>query len=243
MVDIKKIVIVFWLGFLMIMNNSDSHARDNDQYEKRRAEMVKTQIERRGVHDARVLAAMKKVERHLFVPSGQRDLAYEDYPLSIGLSQTISQPYIVAFMTELLNPKKTDVILEVGTGSGYQAAVLAELVSTVCSIEIIPELAARAKNLLQELGYTNVQVKTGDGYLGWEEHAPFDGIIITAAAEEVPLPLVKQLRNGGRMVLPVNAGPSYQMLKIIEKDDTGKVREKDVIPVRFVPLVRQDTSR
>ena len=215
-----------------------SHAQD-DEYKHERETMVTQQIIRRGVTDERVLHALRTVPRHFFVPRDQVPFVYEDYPLPIGYNQTISQPYIVALMTELLLLKGDDTVLEVGTGSGYQAAVLAEMGCRVYTIEIIPELAERARMTLEKRGYTNIHVKAGDGYKGWKESAPFDAIIITAAAEEVPPPLIAQLKNGGRMVIHVNAGFGYQMLKVISKDEKGTVHKKDTIPVRFVPLVRK----
>ncbi|MCJ7752323.1 MAG: protein-L-isoaspartate(D-aspartate) O-methyltransferase [Armatimonadetes bacterium] len=199
--------------------------------------MVRTQIRARGVKDERVLAAMETVPRAEFVPSAQRPHAYEDRPLSIGEEQTISQPYIVALMTELLEVKEGDRVLEIGTGSGYQAAVLAELTPHVYTIEIIPTLAERAEETLRRLGYDSVEVKAGDGYLGWPDRAPFDGIIVTCAPEEVPEPLKEQLREGGRMVIPVGPQWTHQTLYVLTKNgDT--LEQKEIIPVRFVPMVR-----
>lgn len=199
-----------------------------------RARMVDTQIAARGVRDPRVLAAMRKVPRHLFVDPSQRDHAYEDHPLPIAASQTISQPYIVALMTELLALDPRARVLEIGTGSGYQSAVLGELAAEVYSIEIVPDLARAAGQRLRELGYANVTVREGDGYRGWPEHAPFDGIIVTAAPERIPQPLIDQLAAGGRMVIPV--GGFFQELKVFTKQADGRVTEKDIIPVRFVPM-------
>ena len=199
-----------------------------------RARMVETQIAARGVRDPRVLAAMRKVPRHLFVAPAERARAYDDQPVPIGDNQTISQPYIVALMTELLELPPKSRVLEIGTGSGYQSAVLGELASEVYSIEILPELARAAGDKLKELGYDNVVVREGDGYHGWIEHAPFDGIIVTAAPERIPQPLVEQLSPGGRMVIPV--GGFFQELKVFTKDRDGRVTEKDIIPVRFVPM-------
>jgi protein-L-isoaspartate(D-aspartate) O-methyltransferase len=200
----------------------------------RRARMVETQIVARGVRDPRVLEAMRDVPRHLFVDASQRAEAYEDHPLPIAGHQTISQPYIVALMTELLDLQPGETVLEIGTGSGYQSAVLARLARQVYSIEIVPELAHEAGERLQRLGYTNVTVREGDGYRGWPEHAPFDGIIVTAAPERIPEPLLDQLAPNGRMVIPV--GGFFQELKVFHKDANGKVTEKDVLPVRFVPM-------
>jgi len=184
-----------------------------------------------------VRRAMAKVERHRLVPEGQRSLAYRNHPLPIGSGQTISQPYIVALSADLLHPKPTDVVLEVGTGSGYQAAVLAEMVSRVYSIELIESLGQQAAKRLAELGYRNVEVRIGDGYKGWPEKGPFDGIVVTAAAPQVPPALVEQLKPGGRMVIPVGASGDVQYLKVLEKRADGGVDEKRVLPVRFVPLV------
>lgn len=200
----------------------------------RRTRMVETQIVARGVRDPRVLAAMRKVPRHRFVDAEQRAQAYEDHPLPIPGNQTISQPYIVALMTELLELEPSSRVLEIGTGSGYQSAVLAELAERVYTIEIVPELARLAETRLKELGYANVTVREGDGYRGWPEHAPFDGIIVTAAPERIPQPLLDQLAPGGIMVIPV--GGFFQELKVFRKSADGRVTEKDILPVRFVPM-------
>ena len=184
-----------------------------------------------------VRSALGKVERHRLVPPGEAGRAYRNHPLSIGSGQTISQPYIVALSADLLQPKPSDVILEVGTGSGYQAAVLAEIVSSVYSIELIPSLGQTAQKRLEELGYGNIEIRIGDGYKGWPEKAPFDGIVVTAAAPHVPQALVDQLKPGGRMVIPVGADSYMQYLKVLTKRADGGVDEKRVLPVRFVPLV------
>ena len=184
-----------------------------------------------------VRKAMAKVERHRLVPPGEAARAYRNHPLPIGSGQTISQPYIVALSADLLNPKPQDVILEVGTGSGYQAAVLAETVSRVYSIEIIASLGETARKRLEELGYGNIEIRVGDGYKGWPEKAPFDGIVVTAAAPRVPQALVEQLKTGGRMVIPVGGEAEIQYLKLLTKRADGGVDEKRVLPVRFVPLV------
>jgi protein-L-isoaspartate(D-aspartate) O-methyltransferase len=184
-----------------------------------------------------VRKALGKVERHRLVPPGEVSRAYRNHPLPIGSGQTISQPYIVALSADLLNPKPGDVVLEVGTGSGYQAAVLAEIVSRVYSIELIPALGNEAAQRLRDLNYQNVQVKIGDGYAGWPEKAPFDGIVVTAAAPFVPQALVHQLKTGGRMVIPVGGMGDIQYLKVLVKRADGGVDEKRVLPVRFVPLV------
>jgi len=199
-----------------------------------REKMVQQQIAERDVRDARVLAAMREVLRHELVPPEVRAKAYADSPLPIGHGQTISQPYIVAFMTEQLAPKPTDRVLEIGTGSGYQAAVLAKLVAEVYTIEIVEPLARRATEDLRRLGFKNVHVKAGDGYQGWAEHAPFDAVIVTCAPDHVPQPLVDQLKEGGRLVIPVgDAG--VQELYLLEKKG-GKVVQQAVLPVRFVPM-------
>jgi protein-L-isoaspartate(D-aspartate) O-methyltransferase len=184
-----------------------------------------------------VRRAMAKVERHRLVPADQLSRAYRNHPLPIGSGQTISQPYIVALSADLLNPKPTDVVLEVGTGSGYQAAVLAEVVSRVFSIELLPGLGNAARKRLDELGYRNIEVKIGDGYQGWVEKGPFDGIVVTAAAPFVPAALLEQLKPGGRMVIPVGGATDIQYLRLIEKRADGTIDEKRVLPVRFVPLV------
>src|SRR4051794_31138533 len=202
-----------------------------------RQRMVEQQLKPRGIKDERVLAAMAKVPREEFVPADERSDAYEDGPLPIGYDQTISQPYIVAFMTEQLRLKPSDRLLEIGTGSGYQAAVLAELVMDVYTIEIVEPLAKTAEATLQRLGYKNVHLKVGDGYQGWPEEAPFDAIIVTCAPENVPQPLVNQLKDGGRMVIPV--GEQFaQQLYLLEKKN-GQLKESATLPVRFVPMLRE----
>ena len=183
-----------------------------------------------------VLSAMNKVERHRLVPTAERRYAYENRPLPIGYGQTISQPYIVALMTELVRPSDGDVVLEVGTGSGYQAAILAELVEHVYSIEIIEALASRASQDLRKLGYNNITTKLGDGYYGWEEHAPFDAIVVTAAPNHVPPPLIEQLKPGGRMIIPVGGRFMTQLLLLIEKTDDDEIITRQIGAVRFVPL-------
>jgi protein-L-isoaspartate(D-aspartate) O-methyltransferase len=202
-----------------------------------RQRMVEQQLKARGIKDERVLAAMAKVPREEFIPVDTRPNAYEDGPLPIGYDQTISQPYVVAFMTEQLRPKRSDRILEIGSGSGYQAAILAELVGEVYTIDIIEPLAKSAEATLQRLGYNNVHVKVGDGYKGWPEEAPFDAIIVTCAPEKVPQPLVDQLKDGGRMVIPV--GERFaQQLYLLEKKN-GQLKESVTLPVRFVPMLRE----
>ena len=200
--------------------------------------MVADQIAARDVRDARVLAAMRDVPRHLFVPPERQSQAYDDAPLPIGYAQTISQPYIVALMTALAQPSPGDRALEVGTGSGYQAAVLSRLVSQVYTIEIVEPLARSAEQRLKNLGYTNVTVRAGDGYAGWPEMAPFDIVMVTAAPDHVPEPLLAQLKPGGRLVVPIGPVSAVQELQLIEKDNAGRTRTTRVAPVRFVPLVR-----
>ena len=201
-----------------------------------RAEMVRWQIEARQISDPNVLQAMRIVPRHAFVPAEQQPYAYADHPLPIGHGQTISQPYVVAFMTEALKLDSNSVVLEIGTGSGYQAAVAAEIAKEVYTIEIVEPLAKSAAELLRDLGYTNVHVKAGDGYHGWPEKGPFDAIIGTAAAEHVPAPLVEQLSNGGRMILPVAGELGFQYLILLTKDDRGELHQEKLMPVLFVPM-------
>lgn len=186
--------------------------------------------------DERVMQALREVERHRFVPESQQAQAYANHPLPIGHGQTISQPYIVALMTDLVEPKPGEVVLEVGTGSGYQAAVLAQLVDKVYSIEIIEPLAEQARERLQRLGYNNVETRLGDGYFGWEERAPFDAIVVTAAASHVPPPLIAQLKPGGRMVIPVGGRFAVQYLLLVEKTEAGETITRQISAVRFVPL-------
>jgi len=192
-----------------------------------------------GSFDPRVMETLGRVPRHLFVPASQVPYAYENRPLPIAHGQTISQPYIVALMTDLLRPRKTDRVLEIGTGSGYQAAVLSELVASVYTIEIVAPLAEEARERLARLGYKNVRVRTGDGYKGWPAEAPFDSIMVTAGADEVPPPLVQQLKPGGRLVIPVGPANSLQLLTVVEKQADGTVRSWQVAPVRFVPFTRE----
>ena len=202
-----------------------------------RQRMVEQQLKPRGIKEERVLAAMAKVPREEFIPVDVRADAYEDGPLPIGYDQTISQPYVVAFMTEQLRPKPSDRVLEIGSGSGYQAAILAELVGEVYTIEIVEPLAKSAEATLQRLGYKNVHIKAGDGYNGWPEEAPFDAVIVTCAPEKVPQPLVDQLKDGGRMVIPV--GERFaQQLYLLEKKN-GQLKESVTLPVRFVPMLRE----
>lgn len=212
---------------------------DEEVFAIRRKRMVEEQIASRGIRDKRVLAAMETVPRHLFIPEGYRSYSYYDQPVPVGFSQTISQPYIVALMTELLHVDSEDTVLEVGTGSGYQAAILSLLVKRVYTIEILEELGKTAAERLRALGYTNVEARASDGYHGWPEHAPFDAIIVTAAAERIPQPLIDQLKPGGRMIIPVGGVYEIQDLKLLTKDKSSNVIQESLIPVRFVPLTRK----
>ncbi len=206
------------------------------KYADERRAMVANQIEARGVKSSAVLEAMRAVPRHEFVSPAQQGQAYSDKPLPIGHGQTISQPYIVAYMTEILQLEAGDKVLEIGTGSGYQAAVLAEITNQVYTIEIIEELAVQASERLQRLGYTEVRTTQGDGYYGWKEYAPFDAIIVTAAAGHIPPPLLRQLKPGGRMVIPVGGVYEVQSLMLVRKTSGGEVRTERLMPVRFVPF-------
>ncbi len=208
-----------------------------DKYGLQREQMVKDQLILRGINNKLVLDAMRKVPRELFVPTSMQERAYEDNALPIDKNQTISQPYIVAFMTEMIDPAPTDKVLEIGTGSGYQAAVLAEIVEKVYTIEIIPELGQQAKLTLDAIGYENIETKIGDGYHGWKDHAPYDAIIVTAAPENIPQPLIDQLKDGGKMIIPVGPVYSTQFLILVAKHK-GEATTKRTIPVRFVPFTR-----
>jgi protein-L-isoaspartate(D-aspartate) O-methyltransferase len=213
-------------------------ALDDSSYDAARETMVREQIVARGIREPRVIEAMRRAPRHLFIPPAERHRAYADAPVPIGEGQTISQPYIVALMTELVRPQPGDIALEVGTGSGYQAAVLAPLVKHVYTIELEATLSHRAATALREQKYDNITVRVGDGYGGWPEHAPFDIIMVTAAPEHVPQPLIDQLKPGGRLIVPVGPRFSVQQLQLLEKDAKGQVSTKTVSPVMFVPLRR-----
>ncbi|MGD9971917.1 MAG: protein-L-isoaspartate(D-aspartate) O-methyltransferase [Desulfatirhabdiaceae bacterium] len=229
--DTKCLLIL--IAFLLFL----SPVQADDIHQSRRETMVQTQIVARGIRDETTIQAMRSVPRHLFVAPSLIDSAYLDQPLTIGYGQTISQPYIVAYMTELIRPKAADRILEIGTGSGYQAAVLAEIVNQVYTIEIIPELGNASRDRLQKLGYRNIQIRVADGYEGWPDQAPFDAIVVTAAAEYIPPPLIRQLKEGGRMVIPVGSPFLVQTLMLVEKEK-GIVRTTSLAPVRFVPFRR-----
>ncbi len=242
MIALRSAVLAFLFVLPAILDSQGvplvSSCAQDQSYDARREVMVREQIAERGIRDPDLIRAMRIVPRHLFVPAEEMPRAYEDHPLPIGYDQTISQPYIVALMTELLQPRKGQKFLEIGTGSGYQAAVLAELVDTVFTIEIVGPLAAEATERLRRLHYENVVVRHGDGYAGWPEHAPFDGIIVTAAPEEIPQPLLDQLKEGGKMVVPTGKAWAIQTLTLVEKKN-GQIIRRDVAPVRFVPLTRE----
>ncbi len=231
---LKKLKYIAFIFMLTLNCAREKPMRHSEEYyQKLRHAMVEQQIIARGVKDPRVIKAMETVPRHKFLPPEEAPFAYEDEPRPIGQGQTISQPYIVAFMTEQLHLKPTDRVLEIGTGSGYQAAVLAEIADSVFTIEIIPELAQSAAKRLKALGYDNVVVRQGDGYNGWPEKAPFDAIIVTAAPPKIPPPLLEQLKNDGTMVLPV--GKYVQELVVVKKSATGMAMQ-NILPVRFVPM-------
>lgn len=240
---------VFWLivvGLILLLFSSRVKAETAFLGQRQHmVEMIKDDVVRtrnflgQGTLDGRVLDALRKVPRHEFVPLDERAYAYENRPLPIGYGQTISQPFIVAIMTDLLKPKKTDRVLEVGTGSGYQAAILAELVDSVYTIEIVEALGRQAENNLKWTNYNTVHTRIGDGYYGWETAAPFDGIMVTAVASHIPPPLIKQLKPGGRMVLPVGGQFMMQYLTLVNKDLDNKITTQQLLPVRFVPLTGQ----
>ncbi len=229
----KKFLYILLSAIIVI---SAVSAYSEDIYKNRRQMMVEKDIKGRGIRDKKVLEVIGKVPRHLFVDEYLRGRAYEDYPLPIGEGQTISQPYVVALMTEVLRLRPTDKVLEVGTGSGYQAAVLAEIVKDVYTIEIRRGLAEKAEKRLKDMGYKNVKVKYADGYFGWEEYAPFDAIIITASANHIPPPLIKQLREGGRLIIPLGSTVYYQTLTLATKTK-GELDLEQITSVAFVPMV------
>ncbi len=230
---------------ILLIRPGHAPATSETEFSERRADLLRT-LRREAAETAdwtgktafapQVRAALGRVPRHRFVPDDLRDQAYENRPLPIGFGQTISQPYIVALMTDLLDVDNDDVVFELGTGSGYQAAVLAEIVAKVYSVEIVPELAEQAAERLSNLGYDNVTVRSGDGYYGWEEHAPFEAIVVTAAADHVPPPLIAQLKRGGRMAIPVGSPFQTQMLMLVEKTQDDGLITRQVLPVRFVPV-------
>lgn len=237
----KRIQILALSAVLSLFSTTCSNrGKVRDEFQDVRERMVVEQILARGIQDSLVLETLRKVPRHLFVPPFLKGFAYTDQPLPIDEGQTISQPYIVALMTELLKLKGGERVLEIGTGSGYQAAVLAEIAKEVYTIEILESLASSAEKRLKEMGYLNVQVKWGDGYQGWKEYAPFDGILVTAAPDHIPQPLVDQLKVGGKMVIPV--GDLYQELLLIIKTEEG-IQKKSIVPVRFVPMTGEAEKR
>jgi protein-L-isoaspartate(D-aspartate) O-methyltransferase len=223
---------------LTLALTAPAQAQTADRWREERERLVADDLVPQGISDSLTLAAMRAVPRHEFVPADQRARAYADSPLPIGHDQTISQPAVVAFMTQVINPRPGLRVLEVGTGSGYQAAVLAETGARVWTIEIFRALADEARTRLQRLGYRRVQVRHGDGYAGWPEVAPFDAIVVTAGADSIPPPLVRQLAPGGRLVMPVGNPWIDQRLVLLEKDSSGRIASRDLLPVRFVPLLR-----
>ncbi|MBW1642800.1 MAG: protein-L-isoaspartate(D-aspartate) O-methyltransferase [Deltaproteobacteria bacterium] len=237
----KRKYFYFITGLLVsIIFVADCRVEEKDLpgFAQKRERMVRNQIEARGVKDKQVLEALRKVERHKFVPKRYQDEAYNDYPLPIGEGQTISQPYIVALMTAVLDLKGKEKVLEIGTGSGYQAAILGKICKHVYTIEIVDVLGKRSKRLLSDLGYTNITVKVGDGYKGWKEHSPFDAIIVTCAPSHIPEPLKNQLAEGGRMIIPVGESLHQKLVLLVKRE--GKIKQKAIIPVRFVPMMKKD---
>ncbi|HAN19840.1 MAG TPA: protein-L-isoaspartate O-methyltransferase [Bacteroidales bacterium] len=241
MIQTNTRIIRLMLIIALLTSFKIDYTKQDDKYQKVRQRMVREQIVARGIKDQKVIQSMNNVPRHLFVPENYERMAYEDRPLPIGEGQTISQPYIVALMTEILELKPSMKVLEIGTGSGYQAAVLSEIVDKVYTIEIVEILGKSASVLLSDLGYKNIYSKIGDGYKGWEEYSPFDAIIVTCAPSDIPKPLEEQLKEGGKMIIPLG-GSIVQELILLEKKN-GKLIKKVVAPVRFVPMVRQDGKR
>ncbi len=230
----KSIIMISLIAILL----TPFKQQEKDPYERQRRDMVSSQIAARGISDPTTLAAMRKVPRHLFVPPGIAHYAYQDNPLPIGYDQTISQPFIVAWMTELAKPNKNKKALEIGTGSGYQAAILAETTGQVYTIEIVPQLAKSSKDLFDKLGYKNIVSKEGDGYIGWQKFAPYDIIMVTAACDHIPQPLLDQLAEGGRLIMPLGDPGSIQELILITKN-RGRISRQTISAVRFVPLIRK----
>jgi len=237
-----KACILYLLGIFVVISPFSPFVFAEESYGQKRQAMIENHIKGRGIKDRRVLDIMGKIPRHLFVDEHVRDRAYGDHPLPIGEGQTISQPYVVALMTEALQLKPTDRVLEIGTGSGYQAAVLAGIVKEVYTIEIRKSLAAQAENRLKDLGYTNVKVKYADGYFGWEEFAPFDAIIITASANHIPPPLIRQLKEGGRLILPLGSTVYYQTLTLATKRK-GDLDVQQMGAVAFVPMIGESDKK
>jgi protein-L-isoaspartate(D-aspartate) O-methyltransferase len=241
MADMKKKLIYFLLCMMVPLIFGVTCRAENpffQGFEKRREHMVRTQIEARGITNKKVLKALREVERHKFVPKEYQWQAYGDHPLPIGEGQTISQPYIIALMTEVLDLDSTKKVLEIGTGSGYQAAILAEICHSVCTIELIDVLGKKAEKLLADLGYENIKIKIGDGYQGWKEYSPFDAIIVTCAPSHIPQPLKDQLAEGGKMVIPV--GKKFTQELVLLNKQKGEIKARDIIPVRFVPMMGKD---
>jgi protein-L-isoaspartate(D-aspartate) O-methyltransferase len=236
MKTLSLLIMISLFGF-----NGNSQDFQKDDYYNERVKMVNSQLKARGLKNKQVLKAMENVPRHLFVPQKLQHLAYGDYPLEIGEGQTISQPYIVGFMTEALEPDSTYRVLEIGTGSGYQAAILGEICDSVFSIEIFESLGNSASKVIHGLGYQNIQIKIGDGYKGWPEKAPFDAIIVTCSPTHIPDPLTEQLKDGGKMIIPV--GHSYQQELILLQKESGKLKKKKVLPVRFVPMIDEQGAK
>jgi len=233
-----------WISLLLLlMPLLLPAAKDEAEFTAARKKMVREQILERGITDARILDVFRKVKRHIFVAPSYRGQAYGDFPLPIEEGQTISQPYIVAIMTSVIAPDAKKKVLEIGTGSGYQAAIMAELAREVYTIEIFPTLARSSRQLLEGLGYRNIHFRTGNGYVGWPEAAPFDGIIVTCAPDHIPAPLLEQLAVGGRMVIPIRYSDTVQDLLLVEKLADGKLKKTNLIPVLFVPMIRAGHAR